>query len=77
MVTVVPGKTHYPGKTVFPNEVRVEPTADNGLQNPTLFECIQIKALDHSRFVREAVGVLSAAELGRIEQGMKVCLGLL
>src|SRR5947209_1842145 len=47
VVTVIPGTTHKAGKPVFKNQVRVEPSLENGLKYPTLFECTQIKALDH------------------------------
>src|SRR5208337_4952949 len=33
VITVVPGKTHKPQKQVFRNEVKVEPSPDNGLEN--------------------------------------------
>ena len=77
VVVAVPGKTHRPGRKVFRNEVRIEPSATNGLQRPTLFQCFQIKALDHSRFDRGPAGMLSAEELSRIEEGVRLCLGLL
>jgi mRNA interferase MazF len=77
VVTIVPGKTHKPGKSVFvKNEVKVEPNPENGLETPTLFQCMQIKALDHSRFDRDPVGSLSAAQLSDIERALKRCLGL-
>jgi mRNA interferase MazF len=76
VVTVVPGTTRAPGKPVYLNEVRVQPTATNGLTNPTVFLCFQLKALDHSRFDQPAVGVLSANELKEIEDTVRFCLGL-
>ena len=76
VVTVVPGKTHRSGKQVFSNEVQVEPSPTNGLRNSTLFECFQIKALDHSRFDRSPAGILPAVDMTRIEDAIKLCLGL-
>ncbi len=77
VITIVPGKTHKPGKPVFiKNEVKIEPTPENGLTAPTVFQCMQIKALDHSRFDRGAVGSLSAAQLSDLEKVLKRCLGL-
>src|SRR5437879_614721 len=71
VVTVVPGKTHYPDKKIFRNQVKVEPSTKNGLPNPTVFECIQIKALDHSRFDRGPVGLLSTDDMSKIEEAIK------
>jgi len=76
VITVVPGKTHKPQKQVFRNEVKVEPSPDNGLENSTLFECFQIKALDHSRFDGRAAGVLSVEDMLKLEAAVKLCLGL-
>jgi mRNA interferase MazF len=76
VVTIIPGTTYSPGKRVFRNQVKVEPTARNGLTNPTIFECIQIKALDHSRFERGPAGVLTAESLAHIEETLQFCLGL-
>lgn len=76
VVTVIPGKTYFPGHRVFPTEVKVEPAQDNGLSQPTIFQCFQIKALDHSRFDKAAVGTIAAGDLHNIEQSVKSCLGL-
>lgn len=76
VVTVIPGSTWSPGKPVYRHSVKVEPTATNGLKNPTLFRCFQIKAIDHSRFVDEAAGILAAADLRQIEEAIQLCLGL-
>jgi mRNA-degrading endonuclease toxin of MazEF toxin-antitoxin module len=53
VVAVVPGTTHVTARRVFRNQVKVDPTSSNGLTNSTLFDCIQIKALDHSRFTED------------------------
>ena len=44
-VTVVPGTSEKWQGSVFRNVVRVEPTKENGLSGPTLFECHQIRSL--------------------------------
>jgi mRNA interferase MazF len=75
VVTVVPG-TSYSGKRVFQNEIKVEPSDRNGLTNATVFQCLQIKALDHGRFDRGPVGVLDSEEMTRIERALGLCLGL-
>jgi len=76
VVMIVPGKTHRPGKKVFWNEVRVEPSMTNGLTNVTLFECFQIRALDHSRFDQGPAGVLSFEDMSRIVDRIMRCITL-
>ncbi|MSU78331.1 MAG: type II toxin-antitoxin system PemK/MazF family toxin [Gemmataceae bacterium] len=77
VVTVVPGRTYRLGKRVFKNQVKVEPSSENGLEVSTLFECVQIKALDYLRFDRVAVGCLSPQDVLEIEKVIRRCLGLM
>jgi len=76
VVTVVPGGTRSPDKPRYVTEVEVQPSQENGLPQPTIFQCIQIKALDHGRFDTAAVGTIAANDLQRVEQTVKLCLGL-
>lgn len=76
VVTVIPGTTYDRRKPVFNNQVVIEPTDENGLANATLFDCIQIKALDHSRFNQPRVGVISSGELEALGAAIRLCLGL-
>lgn len=76
VVTIIPGTTYKAGKPVFKNQVRVEPSSENGLQYATLFDCMQIKALDHDRFHSNPVGVLSPDCFSQVENAVKLCLGL-
>src|SRR5260370_36012050 len=56
VVTVVPGGTRALQARVYRHEVKVEPSATNGLRSPTIFQCFQIKAIDHRRFDSPPVG---------------------
>jgi mRNA interferase MazF len=76
VVTVIPGGTRAAGKRVFRHEVTVAPSATNGLKYPTIFQCFQIKALDHSRFDDAPVGEMDDEDLHKIEEAVKLCLGL-
>ena len=76
VVTVIPGGTRKAGKRVFRHEVQVAPSTVNGLTYPTVFQCFQIKALDHSRFNDAPVGAMDAEDLQKIEETVKLCLGL-
>ncbi len=76
VVIVVPGTSKKSHRATHFNEVLVQPTADNGLTGPTLFQCHQIKALDTSRFTRERVGVLGDDDVTAIEDCILLCLGL-
>ncbi len=74
-VLVVPG-TSADGKPAhFKNVVRVEPTWENGLKNPTLFQCHQVRALDQGRFTAAPIGRLSPKDLRAIEEAVKYVLG--
>jgi mRNA interferase MazF len=75
VVTVVPGTSWTPGEKIFRNEVKVDPSTRNGLDNATLFQCHQIKSIDHLRF-QHRVGTLSPDELKRLEEVVGYCLGL-
>ena len=75
VIVVVPGTSSKPRRRFF-NEVLVEPTPDNGLTSPTLFQCHQIKALDPSRFTHERIGTLEEADVLAIEDCVCLCLGL-
>ena len=77
VATVIPGGTRSPEKRVFRHEVKVAPSAANGLKYPTIFQCFQIKAIDHSRFGSAPAGQISADDLLKIEETVKLCLGLL
>jgi mRNA-degrading endonuclease toxin of MazEF toxin-antitoxin module len=77
VIAVIPGTTHRLDKRIYKNQVKVEPSGANGLTSSTRFECVQIKALDHSRFDRGPAGALSSEDMSRIEKAMKLCLGLL
>ena len=77
VVAVIPGGTRASDKPVYRNEVKVEPSKTNGLAQTTIFQCFQIKSLDHSRFDHEPAGVIELDDLQRIEQTIKRCLGLL
>jgi mRNA interferase MazF len=76
VITVIPGGTRAAGKRVFRHEVEVTPSPANGLKHPTIFQCFQIKALDHSRFDEARVGEMDDEDLRKIEAVVKLCLGL-
>ena len=76
VVVVVPGTSWRDGRRVFDTEVKIDPTDENGLTGPTVFPCLQIKALDHSRFDRDPVGNFSPTDIAAIEQCIKTCLVL-
>jgi len=75
VVAVVPG-TSAQKPHQFRNVVNVTPSEANGLSCGTNFQCHQIRALDHSRFRFPAAGRLAPADLARVEQATKFCLGL-
>jgi mRNA interferase MazF len=75
VVIVVPGGT-WNGRRVHENEAVIDPSDANGLSNPTVFQCHQMRAIDHSRFDRPAVGVLTHDDLDLIEKAIRFCLDI-
>jgi len=76
VVTVVPGTSDKGQGMVFLNVVRVEPTKENGLSGPTLFECHQIRSLDQGRFTAKPIGLLADLDITRIVQSLRYTLGI-
>src|SRR5947208_9232 len=66
IVGVVPGTTRTrPGS--FSNTVEVKPDKSNGLNEVTVFQCHQVRAVDQGRMTSRAIGRLSKADFARIE----------
>jgi mRNA interferase MazF len=75
VVTVVPGTD---GANVVRNHrsnVRVSPD-ESGLPRETVFLCIQVRALDHSRFTGPPAGQLSPVAMAQVEVALRYCMGL-
>jgi mRNA-degrading endonuclease toxin of MazEF toxin-antitoxin module len=77
VITVVPGTKAANKPVHFRNAVVVPATVTNGLAFETIFECHQLKALDHSRFTSPAVGALAEQHLVLVEDAVRYSLGLL
>jgi mRNA interferase MazF len=78
VVVVIPGSSLKAStQRVHWNEVAVQPSEENGLTATTVFQCHQMKAVDHGRFTQEPAGVLAAGDLAALERTVKQCLGLL
>jgi mRNA interferase MazF len=76
VVTVVPGTTAGNKPRHFRNVVSVPPTPGNGLSVGTIFQCHQIRTIDHGRFTSPPVGRISSQHLWQIEDAVKYRLGL-
>jgi len=77
VVTVVPGTKAGKKPVHFKNVVLVPSTPTNGLSSDTIFQCHQLRALDHSRFSSSASGTLTLQELTQIEDAVRFSLGLM
>lgn len=75
VVTVVVGTKGENLPRDYPTNVRV-PAAESGLPLETVFLCFQIRSLDASRFPATPAGRLFAAQLSKIEDAVRFCLGL-
>lgn len=75
VVTVVPGTDGANIPRDYPTNIRISST-ESGLPMETVFLCFQIRAIDHSRFPKQAAGTLSPARLHDIEDVVRYCMGL-
>ena len=63
------------GALRFPATLRVEPSAENGLSQPSVAMVFQTRALDRNRFVRQ-LGKLSDADLQAVLEELRKLSGL-
>lgn len=75
VVSVVPGTDGTNVRRDFPSNVRVS-ASETGLPTETVFLCLQLRALDHSRFPARRAGQLSAAGMLRVARAVRHCLGV-
>ena len=64
-------KSHHLGQSFF---VPIHPNTANGLTKSSTADCSQVKSFDTRRFVRQ-LGIISAADLEEILDGIDLCLG--
>lgn len=55
--------------------VAMQPSTSNGLTKESTADCVQMKSLDHQRFLRK-LGELSMTEFQAVMDGVALCLGL-
>jgi mRNA interferase MazF len=60
----------------LPLHVRINPSSENGLTDPTDVKCEQLMTIEKSRLIRRR-GYISAEELGRVDTALKLSLNLL
>jgi len=60
----------------IPTAVPVEPTDENGLTEPCYVICHDLTTFIRGRLDSEPVGRLSPDDLWRVEEGVKIALGL-
>jgi len=75
VVTVVVGTKGENVPRDYPTNVRIA-AADSGLPMETVFLCFQIRSLDGRRFRGAPAGQISEADMERIENAVRYCLGL-
>lgn len=75
IVAIVPGTTTG-RRTPTPREVKVNPESTNQLREATYFQCNQVRAVDQGRMTGPAIGRLSRADLLKIEDALRISLGL-
>lgn len=60
---------------IYPYEVFIAPSSENGLNLPSKIKCDQIKVIDKIRFVKK-LGVLSAEDAEKVLQAINVIFDL-
>ena len=74
-VTIVAAITSKVSVTPYPVEVVVSPNKGNGLSMRSAIELSQIRSVDRERLVRR-LGALDAVTLHRVDEALKISLGL-
>ena len=74
-LTIVAAITSTISAVPYPVEVLIEPTARNGLANRSSIRLDQIRTVDRRRLVKR-VGAADAAVMGRVDEAIKISLGL-
>jgi mRNA interferase MazF len=75
VITVVIGTKGENVSRDYPTNVRISPS-ESGLQIQTVFLCFQLRSLDPGRFVGQPAGKISGPALAKIENAVRLCLGL-
>lgn len=60
---------------IAPWMIRVDPTAENGLQKPSAIDTFQLRSIAHERFAKK-LGNVTSEEMSRIESGLILVLRL-
>ena len=63
------------GAARFPHSLLVQPSAENGLDVPSVLMVFQLRAIDKSR-IDKRIGQIESSHLRTIESEMKALLGL-
>jgi PemK-like, MazF-like toxin of type II toxin-antitoxin system len=71
---IIPGTSQL-ATTRFPHTVVVQPDAQNGLREPTVFLAVQPQAVDNAWIVHPSMGRLSEAHLTAVENAVLEALG--
>jgi mRNA interferase MazF len=59
----------------FPHTLVLEPTTSNGLEKPSVLLLFQLGAVD-KRFLHHSIGTIDAALLQRVDDKLRVLIGL-
>ena len=75
-VTIVAAVTSRLSAAPHPVEVVVAPTKGNGLSTPSAIQLGQIRSVDRRRLVKR-LGALDAATIRKVDEALKISLGLI
>lgn len=74
LIMIVPVTSNQKTKR-FPHTILVEPSAENGLDAPSVLLVFQLRAIDKKRIIKK-IGVLESSIMEKINEEMKRLLGL-
>lgn len=76
VIQVVPITEWGDKKAQIRTNVEILPTADNGLTKRSLADCLQTRPIDHRHRLVKIRGKLTAVDLQKIEQALKIVFDL-
>jgi mRNA interferase MazF len=76
VILVVPVTGHSVKKAQITWMVKLNPSGDNGLDKPSLADCLQVRSIDHKHRVTQIHGLLNEKELSEIDKQLKLVMQL-
>ena len=76
VILVVPVTGSSGKKARITRMVKLVPSRDNGLDKPSLADCLQVRSIDHKHRVTQIRGVLDENDMNEIDKQLKLVMHL-